>query len=635
MPRLTRRRFMQATGAAAAGAALAPLVDGVAATRAGASGGSGGGAGPNIVWICTDDERFDETWIMSKTTARLFNQATYFDGFMTSRPLCQPSRASFITGEYVRNHRAISNANNVGDPVLHSPAQLPVWLQTAGYYTAGLGKFLNSFQNNDAVPPGWDDFEGHCSTGSGAGANYVKWQINNNGHLESGKGYIEVENANRARTMMARWRANSTKPLFFYMGNTANHQGSGMVESVYGKLLKPFTPNWRPNFNELDVSDKPKAIRKLALLPASRINSIASGERQRLLALMGADDSIDALLTALGSDIANTVVIFTSDNGFMKGEHRVPWGKSVVYEESARVPLYIMGPGFPAGTTINSVCSGVDFAPTICALAGATPVGRTFDGRSLVDYVAHPELGLDRAVMIDDSGYRCVRTTNWKYVLHTTKEEELYDLLHDPYELMSQHANPAYAAVKAKLVTALNAIQNATGSACLVTIPPTAAFSALTSSLTVNVDGSSSLNLDSALTYAWDFGDGNVDTTSGVTASHAYTTRGTYTVVLTVTNARGASISTSHKVTVDQAPTASFNWVASGDTVTFDASGSTDTDGGSITNYAWNFGDGGTASGVSPQYSYAADGTYTVTLTVTDDSNVQGTTSQQVTVSSV
>jgi PKD repeat protein len=463
----------------------------------------------------------------------------------------------------------------------------------------------------------------------------VKWQINNNGQLESGKGYIEIENANRARSMMARWRANSTKPLFFYMGNTANHQGSGMVEALYSKLLKPYTPTFRPNFNELDVSDKPKAIRNLALFSPSRITSIVSGERQRLLALMGADDSIDALLTALGADIANTIVIFTSDNGFMKGEHRVPWGKSVVYEESARVPLYIMGAGFPAGKTVHSVCSGVDLAPTICALAGATPSGRTFDGRSLVDYVAHPEFGLDRAVMIDDSGYRCVRTTNWKYVLHTTKEEELYDLLHDPYELTSQHANPAYAAVKAKLVTALNAIQNATGSACLVTIPPTAAFSTSTSGLTVNVDGTASLSLDSALTYAWDFGDGNVDTTSGVTASHDYTTRGTYTVGLTVTNARGASVSTSQKVTVDLAPIAAFTWVASGDVVTFDASGSNDTDGGSIKSYAWNFGDGSAGTGVSPQHAYAVDGGYTVALTVTDDSNVAGTTSQQVTVSSM
>src|SRR4051812_49521892 len=96
--RLSRRRFLHASGVAAAGAAMAPALDTLGLGHVPWAGASG--SGPNIVWICTDDQRFDETWVMSKSKARVFNQSTQFTSFMTSRPVCQPSRASFITGQY-------------------------------------------------------------------------------------------------------------------------------------------------------------------------------------------------------------------------------------------------------------------------------------------------------------------------------------------------------------------------------------------------------------------------------------------------------------------------------------------------------------------------------------------------------
>ncbi|GIG38661.1 PKD domain-containing protein [Cellulomonas phragmiteti] len=170
-------------------------------------------------------------------------------------------------------------------------------------------------------------------------------------------------------------------------------------------------------------------------------------------------------------------------------------------------------------------------------------------------------------------------------------------------------------------------------------VAPVAAFTAQATGLGVAVDGSGSSDPDGTVaSYAWDFGDGG--TAQGATASHTYGADGTYTVTLTVTDDDGATASTSQQVTVtapvveppvNQAPVAAFTATAGGPSVAVDASGSSDPD-GTITSYGWDFGDGGTASGATASHVYTQSGTYTVTLTVTDDDGATGTTSQQVTV---
>ena len=171
-------------------------------------------------------------------------------------------------------------------------------------------------------------------------------------------------------------------------------------------------------------------------------------------------------------------------------------------------------------------------------------------------------------------------------------------------------------------------------SVTVVDAPPTAAFSVSSARyLSVGLDGSASSDSDGTITgYRWDFGDGS--TASGsATATHDYTAGGTYTVTLTVTDNDGVSTSVSHDVTVavNQPPTASFTPSASGLTVTADGTGSTDPD-GVITSYAWTFGDGATATAPTVSHTYATGGTYPVTLTVTDDGGLTGTTTTSVTV---
>ncbi len=165
--------------------------------------------------------------------------------------------------------------------------------------------------------------------------------------------------------------------------------------------------------------------------------------------------------------------------------------------------------------------------------------------------------------------------------------------------------------------------------------PPTASFTFNCTDLGCTFDGSGSSDSDGTITgYAWNFGDGA--TGSGVTTSHTYATEGTYTVTLTVTDNDGATGSSSQSVTVtagstNEPPTASFTFSCTDLGCTFDGSSSSDSD-GTITGYAWNFGDGATGSGVTTSHTYAAGGTYTVTLTVTDDGGATDSTSQSVTV---
>jgi PKD repeat protein len=138
-------------------------------------------------------------------------------------------------------------------------------------------------------------------------------------------------------------------------------------------------------------------------------------------------------------------------------------------------------------------------------------------------------------------------------------------------------------------------------------------------------------------TYLWDFGDGEQKTTSSATTTHDYQRIGTFTVTLTVTDDAGHTGTATLSLTISaDTPTAAFTSTqlapTSAHTMTFDGSSSSAIPGRTITAYSWNFGDGSTGTGQAPNHTYAAGGTYTVTLTVTDSAGKTGRTSSSVTV---
>jgi arylsulfatase A-like enzyme len=437
---------------------------------------------PNIVIIMTDDQRLDDMRVLSKTRA-LFAPGTTFSNFHVTLPTCCPSRATFLTGQYAHNHTVYSNSPPSGgyEKLDHSNT-LPLWLQAAGYYTAHIGKYLNGYPAfPNEVPPGWHDWQG--LTG---GAKYYNYDIVDNGvsvHYGADPADYQTDVLSRRSLQTIRELVNH-QPFFLSIAPKAPHDEEHLTKA--GILPNP-TPAPRhvgtladeplprpPSFNEADVSDKPASIRKLTLLSQSAIEHIAGRYRSRLEALLSVDDLVQAVFQELNLQglLGNTMVIFTSDNGWFQGEHRIRRDKGRFYTEATQVPLMIRGGGFPRNKTVSQVASNIDLAPTIIAAAVATS-GLTMDGRPLLRLALDPTVDTSRTIMLDALSAKGVMNRQFYYVTHNTGEVELYDLRtgnanYDPFQLQSRHAASAYASIRTSLKNKLDKLRNCSGSGCIV-----------------------------------------------------------------------------------------------------------------------------------------------------------------------
>jgi arylsulfatase A-like enzyme len=437
---------------------------------------------PNIVVIMTDDQTLESIRVMPKTRELIGGPGTTFSNSFVSNPLCCPSRATFLTGQHQHNHGVLNNEPPAGGYTkLNHGNTLPLWLQEAGYFTAHIGKYLNGYGEltpQTLVPPGWSDWQGLVDRSTYLMYNYT---INDNGTLVT-----YGETAADYQTDVIAARAEETineavltdKPFFLSIAPLAPH-----VEAIQG------TPDPRPaprhlgafdseplprppSFNEADVSDKPAVIRNLPVRTSSAIQTITNQYRSRLASLLAVDDLVERVVNALSSAgvLSNTVVIFTSDNGFFHGEHRIQANKKYVYEEAIRVPLFIRGGGFPSGVTRNQFVSNVDLAPTIVGLTGAT-ARRVMDGRSLLPLALDPTVAPARDLLIDTLTYRAVRTRDYVYAEHDNGEKELYDMRpssphYDPYQIQSRHADTTYGQIRSDLAVKLASLRNCSGASC-------------------------------------------------------------------------------------------------------------------------------------------------------------------------
>jgi N-acetylglucosamine-6-sulfatase len=178
---------------------------------------------------------------------------------------------------------------------------------------------------------------------------------------------------------------------------------------------------------------------------------------------------VDALRSS--GELENTLVVFTSDNGFFHGEHRVPYGKVLVYEPSVRVPLIMRGPGVPRAARRRQLVTNADLAPTILEAAGAT-AGRVQDGRSLFGLLSDRGLEWGRELLFegptgfDAVAFSALRNQRYLYVEYDNGERELYDMRRDPDQLESLDESPAHTAVQARLAQRLAALQVCAGASC-------------------------------------------------------------------------------------------------------------------------------------------------------------------------
>jgi arylsulfatase A-like enzyme len=227
-----------------------------------------------------------------------------------------------------------------------------------------------------------------------------------------------------------------------------------------------------PSFNETDVSDKPSGIRTRPLLTQARINAIRENYQQRLESLLAVDEAVGEIVRALEAtgELNRTYIIFTADNGFFHGEHRVPNGKVLLYEPSIHLPLLIRGPGVPRNQQRTQLAVSVDWAPTILAAARASASGRVLDGTSLWPLIRDPRKELGRDVVLENGpgagNFKALRTLHYKYAEYANGNRELYDLVRDPYELTNVVADSRYAALQAILATRLARVRDCHGAAC-------------------------------------------------------------------------------------------------------------------------------------------------------------------------
>ena len=440
-------------------------------------------APPNIVLIFADDLDLDLGTVttMPNLQALVADQGVTLPNFFVNASICCPSRASMLRGQYVHNTGVLTNGPPEGgfesfrDLGLENDT-MATRLQSAGYRTVLFGKYLNRYPADSGltyIPPGWSEWVAPAPTRPGY--DQFNYTLNDNGTLVSygsdPEDYLQDVLSAKAQNFITRTVAIG-QPFFVYFSTFSPHAPSTPAprhSTLFTDTIAPRTPS----FNEADVSDKPQGIASLPLLNDDDIQLIDESYRKWLQSMQAVDEFIASLVQTLDDvgQLDNTYIIFSSDNGYHMGQHRLLPGKYLGYEEDIRVPMFVRGPGVPAGVTRTELAGLVDLGPTFAEIAGI-PRPDYMDGRSLMpllgatppapeewrqaflfeQYVGDHRLQRDPLGEppdpFDQSRFESVplfytglRTATQKYIEYDTGERELYDLVNDPYELENQIDN--------------------------------------------------------------------------------------------------------------------------------------------------------------------------------------------------
>jgi N-acetylglucosamine-6-sulfatase len=513
---------------------------------------------PSFVVIQTDDQTLDGlyaayrtaeggglTRAMPNTLDLIAKRGMTFNRYYVSYPLCCPSRVSLLTGRYAHNHGDKGNIQPNGGYTGFAQRgaythNLAVWLQNSGYKTIHIGKFLNGYgdapyDDGKTIPPGWSSW--HTVLNADTDHFYYGYTENNNGVIEGPYGdsgswdtreygarddpgcpfapanglpcYYETDHF----TQQATEEISATpagQPFYLQLDYTAPH---GDFRRPAGPEPAPRHYNWfkgarlphdrSEGFDEGNVSDKPRFIREAEHLTLNDKHTYRVYWQKQLEALRSVDDGVKQIVDTLGGygRLRNTYILFTSDNGFFFGEHRLLGGKFLAYEPATHLPFLIRGPGIRPGTSTGELTANIDIAPTILELAGAT-ADKSIDGRSMVPFIHDPTLRTRRPLLfesfvetsdVDQQGgaetqpgyepapnsgaalarpgaapdeasasllappkdYEGIRLGPYKYIAWPSGEKELYNINKDPNELNNLVKIPNYFPIRNYLHTLL------------------------------------------------------------------------------------------------------------------------------------------------------------------------------------
>ena len=495
---------------------------------------------PNIVMIMADDMRADDLRYMPWTRRLIAAKGVDFRNGFSSYPSCCPARASVLTGQYTHNHRVFSINRPWGFTSFDDSSTLATWLQRSGYATAYLGKYLNGYgwmpepgaesgKSVRYVAPGWDDWRASIDAGlgpehpqTGGTYQYFNTTLSRNGvAFDNYRGQYQTEVYGDLSEQIIRSRAPSDRPFFLYASYTAPHTNGRMdeggprvprddgLETAFGAVARPdevkgmfddvITAAPGASWNQPDVSAKPRYLRSLPAVNDAERLAMRDLTRQRAEALHVLDQQVKRTIDALDAsgELEETLVMFTSDNGYFMGEQRVRKGKTLPHDPALRVPLLLRGPGIPAGQRRSDPFMLIDIAPTLARVAGVQPT-LPVDGVSMLKVARQGDRGWTRAVLTetgpraviretDESGLPLdaddpgepdlrwaigVRTARYLYVDLATGEEELYDMATDPHQYHNLAARPAHADTLTLMRAQLQRVRACDARACARPMPP-------------------------------------------------------------------------------------------------------------------------------------------------------------------
>ncbi len=414
-------------------------------------------ARPNIIFILIDDLRADEIYypfVKVPNVARVEREGVKFENAFVTTPLCSPSRACFLTGKYA--HKNGITDNTARDAQSHKLITFISQLHDVGYETGFVGKWHMGLDDNPR--PGIDFWVSVKGQG-----NYLDPEINDNGNRKKTSGYVtDIFNEHAVKFL----EREHSKPFLLYVSHKAVHPD--LVQNADGSLSDPSAGNFIPaerhrslyagatiphrkNVNSA-AGGKPALLRKIEGVPPLSRETGTSDEtiRNRLRVLAAADEGLGKIFDVLERkhQLDNTLIIFTSDEGYFYGEHGLSVERRLAYEESIRIPLLMRYPKLmKPGSTIKEFALNIDIAPTLCDIGGAkTP--ENIDGKSLLPLLKREKTSWRDSFLIEyfsdkvfprisKMGYQAVRTDRWKYIHYLELEgmDELYDLKRDPYEM--------------------------------------------------------------------------------------------------------------------------------------------------------------------------------------------------------
>ncbi len=414
---------------------------------------------PNIVVIMTDDQRWDTLKFMPNVQSELVSKGINFTNYFTVAPLCCPSRSSFLTGLYPHNTGVRTNqAPNGGATKFNDSSTIATWIKSAGYTTSLMGKYLNQYNLlKGRIPPGWDDW--HVFVGSTPTGSYFNYTMNENGKVnkfgESESDYSTTVLKNRAVDFIKNNKDKDT-PFFLVVTPFAPHTGATSeipptVAPRYLGTCKDIPVFRPPSFNEADVSDKEPWVANKSPLDGgplsklgedvnhgkdlSKIEYIDFLRREQICAAKSVDDAVADIIKALGDNINNTMIVYTSDNGYLWGEHRMV-GKNCEFDECMRLPLVIRYPSLiKSKGTIDKFVLNIDLAPTFAEIAGVKPSSKV-NGVSILSLLTNPNISW-RSDFLEEFGLDnyVLRNNNYTYGELKNGVKVLYDDKNDPYQL--------------------------------------------------------------------------------------------------------------------------------------------------------------------------------------------------------